>query len=78
MKLNTYKLTSLVSRDRMVVGFTTCCAISGYHHKYCEFESRWWRDVHDTTLCDKVYQSLPTDKLYIWCIMLNLRRPLQT
>ena len=32
----------------MVVGFTTTCAISG------EFESRSWRDVLNTTVCDKV------------------------
>jgi hypothetical protein len=25
-------------RDRMVVGFTTTCAISAYHHYSCEFE----------------------------------------
>jgi len=25
-------------RDRMVVGFTTTCAISAYHHLSCEFE----------------------------------------
>ena len=37
-------------RGRMVVGFTTICAISAYHHK------RSWRDVLDTTLCDKVCQ----------------------
>ena len=27
--------------------------ISAYHHKSCEFESFPWRDVLDTTLCDK-------------------------
>ena len=27
-------------RDRMVVRFTTTCAISGYHRNNCEFESR--------------------------------------
>ena len=27
-------------RDRMVVGFTTTCAISVFHHKCCEFEPR--------------------------------------
>ena len=32
-------------RDRMVVGFTTTCAISAYHH-WCEFESRSGRCVH--------------------------------
>jgi hypothetical protein len=42
--------------DRMVVGFTTTYAISVYHHKTCEYESRSWRDVPDTTLCDKVCQ----------------------
>ena len=24
--------------DNMVVGFTTTCAISAYHHRSCEFE----------------------------------------
>ena len=28
--------------DHMVVGFTTTCAISAYHHESCEFESRSW------------------------------------
>jgi hypothetical protein len=32
-------------RDRMVVGFTTTDAISGYHHWWCEFESRSGRGV---------------------------------
>ena len=27
--------------DRMVVGFTTTCAISAYHHYSCEFEPRY-------------------------------------
>ena len=41
----------------MVVGFTTTCAISAYHHKSCEFEPRSWRGVvPDTTLCDEVCQ----------------------
>jgi len=43
-------------RDRMVVGFTTTCAISAYHHWSCEFEPRSWRDVLDTKLCDKICQ----------------------
>jgi hypothetical protein len=42
----------------MVVGFTTTCAISAYHHLSCEFESRSWRGVLDTTLCDKVCHCL--------------------
>jgi len=37
-------------RDRMVVGFTTTYAMS------CEFESRSWQGVLDTTLYDKVWQ----------------------
>jgi hypothetical protein len=38
--------------DHMVVGFTTTCAISAYHHKNCAFEPRSWRGVLDTTLCE--------------------------
>jgi hypothetical protein len=41
------------SRDRMVVEFITICEISAYHHWSCGFESCSWRDVLDTTLCDK-------------------------
>ena len=40
-------------RDRLVVGFSTTCVISPYHHKSCEFESCSWLGVLDTTLCDK-------------------------
>jgi hypothetical protein len=42
----------------MVVGFTTTCAISAYHQLSCEFESRSWRGILSTTLCDKVCQLL--------------------
>jgi hypothetical protein len=42
--------------DRMVVGFSTTYAIHTCHHKCCEFESRSWRDVFDTTVWDKVCQ----------------------
>ena len=45
-------------RDHMVVGFTTTYSISAYNHWSCEFESRLWRGVLDTTLCDKVCQWL--------------------
>jgi hypothetical protein len=45
-------------RDRMLVGFTNTYAFSAYHHYSCEFESRSWRSVFDTTLCDKVCQWL--------------------
>ena len=40
----------------MVAGFTTTYAIDVYHHKSCEYGSRSWRCVFNTTLCDKVYQ----------------------
>jgi len=42
----------------MMVGCTTTYAISAYHHKRCEFESRSWRGVPITTLCDQVCQWL--------------------
>ena len=48
------------SRDRMVVGFITTCAMSAYHHWRCEFESWSGRGVLDTTLWDKVCQWLAT------------------
>ena len=47
----------LWGHHRMVVGFTTTCAISAYHHWGCELESRSWQDVLDTTLCDKSFVS---------------------
>jgi hypothetical protein len=39
----------------MVVGFTTTCTISAYHHSF-EFKPCSWQGVLDTTLCDKVCQ----------------------
>jgi hypothetical protein len=35
-------------RDCMVVGFTTTCAVSAYHHQSSEFELRLCRGVLDT------------------------------
>ena len=43
-------------RDRLVVGFTTTCAISAYHHQSCICEFRSCRGALDTTLCDEVCQ----------------------
>jgi len=43
-------------RDRMVNGFTTTYAINAHHNFRFEFESRSWRGVLDTTLCDKFCQ----------------------
>ena len=37
--------------DRMLVGCTITCAISTVHDECCVFESRPWRSVFDTTLC---------------------------
>ena len=56
------------SRDRMVVGLTTTCAISTYQYWSCEFKSRTWRGVLDTTLCDKVCQWLPAGRWFSSCI----------
>jgi hypothetical protein len=35
-------------RDRMVVKFTTTCAISACYHLSCKFEPRSWQGVLDT------------------------------
>ena len=52
-------------RDWMVVGFTIACTISAYqHYESCEFESRSWRVVLNTTLCDKVCQWLATRRWF--------------
>ena len=51
-------------RDRMVVGFTAPYAISAYHHWICEFGSRSWRGILDTTLCYKVCQWLTTGQWF--------------
>ena len=47
-----------------VVGFTTTCVISVYHHESWEFEPRSWRVVLHTTLCGKVCQWLVHDEVY--------------
>ena len=52
-------------RDRMVVGFTTTCAISPYRHWSCEFKSRLWCGVLDATLCDKVCHLLSTGRCFL-------------
>jgi hypothetical protein len=48
---------NLSRRGRMVVEFTTTCAIIAYHHLSCEFEPHSWGGVLEKT-CDKVYQLL--------------------
>jgi hypothetical protein len=54
--LNTSNIKDCRGHDRMVVGFTTTCAISAYHHLSCELQPLLWKGVLDTTLCDKVCQ----------------------
>ena len=52
-KINSFSPLTLIMSDfkgkiilnlhhRIVVGFTTTCAISAYHHSSCEFESYSW------------------------------------
>jgi hypothetical protein len=48
----------------MIVGSTTPCAISAYHNYRYKFESRSWRCVLDTTLCDNVRQLLSIGRWY--------------
>jgi hypothetical protein len=48
----------------MVVGFTTTYIFSANHHYRCEFESRWWWGVLDTTLCDTICQWLATGRWF--------------
>ena len=38
--------------------------ISAYHHQRCEFKSRSWRGVLDTTSCDKVCQCLSVGRWF--------------
>ena len=51
-------------RDRMIVGFTTTCAISACHHYSCEFEHLSWRGLLVRALCDKVCQLLATGRWF--------------
>ena len=51
----------------MVVGYTTTCAISAYHHYSCELEPCSWQGVLDTTLCDKVCLWLATGRWFSPC-----------
>jgi hypothetical protein len=45
-------------RDRMVVEFTTTCAINAYNYWSCEFEPCSWRGVLDTTYVIKFVSDL--------------------
>ena len=45
-------------RDRMLVAFTATYVIGAYQHKRCEYKTRSWSDVLDTTLCDQACQWL--------------------
>ena len=61
--------------EGMVVGFTTTYAISAYHHKRCEFESRSGEvySIHHyvTSLCDKVCQWLTAGRWFSPCILVS-------
>ena len=46
----------------IVIGSAVLLNIQSYHHLSCEFESRSWRGVLDTTLCDKVCKWLATGR----------------
>ena len=48
----------------LVIVFATTCAINVYHIESCEFESRSWRGVLDTALCDKVCQCLAVGRWF--------------
>jgi hypothetical protein len=54
--LHGHEHRGLHGRDHVVDEFMTTFTISVYHYQSCEFESRSWRGVRDTTLCDKVCQ----------------------
>ena len=56
--LYVYYLAEFLHIDYMVVWFTITYAINDYNHYSCEFESRLWLGVLDTTLCDNVCQWL--------------------
>ena len=58
IRSTTISLRGRRGRDRIVVGSTTIYAISVYHHLCCEFESRSWQGVLDTTLCDNFVNDL--------------------
>ena len=49
---------TLIDHDRMVVRFSTTCAISAYHYLHCEFESHSWRGVLHTTFLIKFVSDL--------------------
>jgi len=58
--------------DRMVVGFTTTCAISAHHHYSCEFKPRSWRYVLDT----KHYLiKFVSDLRHVGCFLRELIKP---
>ena len=68
-EINLLLLLSLLNRERrgrdsVVVGFTSTYVISAYHQYTCEFESRSWIGVLDTTVCDKVCQWLTTGRWF--------------
>ena len=53
LKLPTFNKLARLGCVRMVVAFTTTCAISDYHHYWWVFEHCSRRDILGNTLCDK-------------------------
>ena len=54
-KITSFQTCTCHGHDGMIVGFTTTCAISAYHHNSYEFEPSSWQGVLDT-FCDQVCQ----------------------
>ena len=61
-------------RDRMVIEFTTTCAISAHHHTRCEFELPSWQCVLDI-IWDVCVCILPFLSLSYYTIKSNLTIP---
>jgi hypothetical protein len=64
-------------RDRVVIGFSTTCGISAYHHNSCEFEPCSWRDILDTTLCNSLSvtcdRSVVFSRVDIFIVILSIK-----
>ena len=52
--INIFSSVPCRGRDLWQLDLQLHIKISAHHHYSCEFESRSWRGVLDTTLCDKV------------------------
>ena len=64
--------------DRMVVGFTTTCAISAYRHQDCELEFRSWPGVINTTYVITFVSDLWQVGGFLWVLFYPLPIKLTT